>query len=180
MNKKNIVIVSGTVAALFTLSACGGDKYEYEAKGKVVANQIEWEDCDMEQLSMDLVSFSSKTGGTSGGGGKGNSNSGSSKSNSTSGGSTSGDSTSGGSGGNVNVKKNENKGVKLSEKPSKPEKLKKLPKLNVTSKGKGCEAEYELFVQEPDGDLWEQDVRKADYEKCIAQFKQLFPACTRN
>lgn len=80
-----------------------------------------------------------------------------------------------------------NKGVKLKEKPEKPEKLKgkKLPKLKYKFKPKGCETEYEIFVLADDGYLYEQDVRKVDYDKCLkakvpaGKKSKLFPLCTK-
>jgi hypothetical protein len=80
-----------------------------------------------------------------------------------------------------------NKGVKLKKKPEKPEKLKskKLPKLKYKFKPKGCETEYEIFVLADDGYLYEQDVRKADYDNCVkakipaGKKNKLFPLCTK-
>jgi hypothetical protein len=80
-----------------------------------------------------------------------------------------------------------NKGVKLKKKPEKPEKLKskKLPKLKYKFKPKGCETEYEIFVLADDGNLYEQDVRKVDYDNCLkakipaGKKSKLFPLCTK-
>jgi hypothetical protein len=80
-----------------------------------------------------------------------------------------------------------NKGVKLKKKPEKPEKLKgkKLPKVKYKFKPKGCETEYEIFVLADDGYLYEQDVRKADYDNCVkakipaGKKNKLFPLCTK-
>lgn len=80
-----------------------------------------------------------------------------------------------------------NKGVKLKEKPEKPEKLKgkKLPKLKYKFKPNGCETEYEIFVLADDGYLYEQDVRKVDYDNCVTakipagKKNKVFPLCTK-
>lgn len=80
-----------------------------------------------------------------------------------------------------------NKGVKLKKKPEKPEKLKskKLPKLKYKFKPRGCETEYEIFVLANDGNLYEQDVRKVDYDNCLkakipaGKKSKLFPLCTK-
>lgn len=80
-----------------------------------------------------------------------------------------------------------NKGVKLKEKPEKPEKLKgkKLPKLKYKFKPEGCETEYEIFVLADDDYLYEQDVRRVDYDKCLkakvpaGKKSKLFPLCTK-
>jgi hypothetical protein len=80
-----------------------------------------------------------------------------------------------------------NKGVKLKKKPEKPQKLKgkKLPKVKYKFKPKGCETEYEIFVLADDGYLYEQDVRKADYDNCVkakipaGKKNKLFPLCTK-
>lgn len=80
-----------------------------------------------------------------------------------------------------------NKGAKLKSKPEKPEKLKgkKLPKVKYKFKPKGCETEYEIFVTADDGNMYEQDVRKVDYDNCVAakipagKKAKLFPLCTK-
>ena len=80
-----------------------------------------------------------------------------------------------------------NKGVELKKKPEKPERLKgkKIPKLKYQFKPKGCETEYEIFVLADDGYLYEQDVRKVDYDNCVAakvpagKKNKLFPLCTK-
>jgi hypothetical protein len=80
-----------------------------------------------------------------------------------------------------------NKGVKLKKKPEKPQKLKgkKFPKVKYKFKPNGCETEYEIFVLADDDYLYEQDVRKADYDNCVkakipaGKKNKLFPLCTK-
>jgi hypothetical protein len=85
------------------------------------------------------------------------------------------------------VKLRANKGVNLNDKPEKPEKLKskKLPKVKYQFKPHGCKAEYEIFVWGKSGYLYEQDVRKVDYDKCLSAkvekglSAKRFPICTK-
>lgn len=220
VNKKTMVIVSGTAGLVLGLSACGTETYDYEVSGAVEAQQVDY-DCPGEDIAMDTVAFVAGTGrGSSGGSGgrssnnsRSDSDSGSSNSNSNSNsgsnsrrqqngstpsagsgkGSTSGSSSNSSSGStsqrssSPSAKPVKNSGVKLSKKPEKPEKVKgkKVPKLKYKVKPKGCETEYEVFVLADDGNLYEQDVRKVDYDNCVTakvpagKKNKVFPLCTK-
>lgn len=188
-----MTIASGVATGILALSACAPETYEYEVSGTVQAQQVDY-DCPGEDVALDAVAFVARTGGTSGGKGSRSSNSGSGSSSSdsdsgsskNSGSSNSGGSSSGSSGSSSSkgsspaTKAPKNKGVTLSKKPKKAEKLKgkKTPKVKYKFKPKGCETEYEIFVLADDGSLYEQDVRKVDYDKCEAAERKLFPLCT--
>lgn len=195
--KKTVVIASGVAAvALFATGCSGSDKYEYGVSGKVQSQQIDY-DCPGENLSMEPVGFGEKTTGGSGGksssrsttsDGDGNGNAGkakkepSQKKDESDGGGTGGGSNSGSN--KVSKPSKKNKGVKLSKKPDSPQKVKKATK-SFDVKPKGCENEYEIFVLDKKGNLYEQDVRKIDYNKCLAakvpsgEKAKLFPLCTK-
>ncbi|MFE0472456.1 hypothetical protein ACFW2V_12665 [Streptomyces sp. NPDC058947] len=68
------------------------------------------------------------------------------------------------------------KGVKLTEKPDRPVRITKVPSPTYTTKPRGCETEYELFIQNDSG-LFEQEVRRVDYNHCSKRGHK-FPACT--
>lgn len=197
MNKKTVMIASGATGLILTLGACGTETYEYQVSGIVETQQVDYE-CPGVDIAMDAVAFeakpvpkkkpdgnsandsevkakptpkpsSSTTKPSSGSSKKGTPTA---KSSPTASASKTGKTS----------KKPSNKGVKLNKKPEKPEKVKngKVPKLKYTFKPKGCEAEYEIFVTDGSGNLYEQDVRKVDYDRC-AQLRvktKLFPGCT--
>lgn len=212
MNKKTVMIASGAAGLILTLSACGTETYEYQVSGTVQDQWLDY-DCPGEDIAMDAVAFVAGTGkgSSTGGGGKGtkSDSKGSSKKDSgdgdkdkkgsdkkkneqskkpSTGTASSGGSTGGTSKSSPTAKAStKNKGVKLKSKPEKAEKIKngKLPKPKYRFKPEGCDNEYEIFVLDANGDLYEQDVRKADYDKCLAakvrsgQSKKLFPLCTK-
>lgn len=206
-----MTIVSCAATGILALSACGTETYEYKVSGTVQGQQIDY-DCPGEDVALDVVAFEAGSGG--GTGGKGTGNTGSSRKTTTDS-DNSDDSgeraapqdkkvvtkapskaptTSTGSGDGVKaatptptVKKVSNKGVKLKSKPEGSKKLKglKVPKVLHKVKPKGCETEYEIFVLASDGYLYEQDVRRADYESCemakipSGEKTKLFPLCTK-
>lgn len=198
-----MTIVSCATTGILALSACGTETYEYKVSGAVQGQQVDY-DCPGEDIALDAVAFESGRGR-----GTGNSSSGKKT---TAESDDSGEraapqdkkvvtkapskapTTSTGSGDGVKaatptptVKKVSNKGVKLKSKPEGPEKLKglKVPKVLYKVKPKGCETEYEIFVLASDGYLYEQDVRRADYESCemakipSGEKTKLFPLCTK-
>jgi hypothetical protein len=212
VNKKTMKIASGVTGLLLAASACktgnGSDTYDYEVSGIVQGQQVDY-DCPNE-LSMDAVAFvTGKGGGGKSSGKKSSSDSSSSDSSDSSDSSTTskapskapskaastpaskapstGSGTSQRSASPSAAPSVKNKGVKLKKKPEKPEKLKgkKLPKVKYKFKPKGCETEYEIFVLADDGYLYEQDVRKADYDNCVkakipaGKKNKLFPLCTK-
>lgn len=209
MNKKTVMIASGVVGLILATSACGDETYEYQVSGPVEGQQIDY-DCPGEDIAMDAVAFvtgGKKPGGTK----KTESDSGDTSSDNKSDTkkvekkpqaqapavkpSTKSPSPTASKGAtkaptraaSATPSPVKNKGIKLKSKPEKPEKLKtgKLPKLKYKFKPKGCETEYEVFVWGKGGYLYEQDVRKVDYDKCLAakvkagQKAKLFPLCTK-
>ncbi|QBZ72015.1 hypothetical protein SEA_KRADAL_117 [Streptomyces phage Kradal] len=212
MNKKTVMIASGVVGLILATSACGGETYEYQVSGPIEGQQIDY-DCPGEDIAMDAVAFVTGKGGggkkssnssdsdsTDSGGStttnrKQDRSSGTTSSKapstSTSKAPSRAPSTSTSTGPrSASPKASQsvaNKGASLKSKPEKPEKLKtkKLPKLKYKFKPKGCETEYEIFVWGKGGYLYEQDVRKVDYDKCLAakvkagQKAKLFPLCTK-
>lgn len=187
MNKKFRTIAAGATVGILALTGCTEDTYSYEVSGTVEARQIDY-DCPNEDVAMDAVAFVAGKGGTSGGGsrsGSGGSSGGSSgKSSGSTGKSGKGSgstSTSGGTLGSSSTGKSTKtgSGVKLKKKPAKPEKIKggKVPKPLYAKKPKGCETEYELYIRNDDG-LFEQDVRREDYDNCTEGEK--FAACTES
>lgn len=72
-----------------------------------------------------------------------------------------------------------NKGVQLSRKPDKPHRIAHIPVVHGT-RPSGCKVDdYELYIMS-NGDLYEQDVRAADYHACLEQALMMFPLCTTN
>lgn len=208
MNKKTVMIGSGALDLILGLGACGTETYEYQVSGEVLEQYVDY-DCPGADLALDAVSFELRGGK----GGKKKSDSNSSDTDTDSGTeqqaapqakstatakaptktpkATTGTSSKGGTKSATpsptpTVKKVSNKGVKLSKKPEKPEKLKGLvvPKPVYKVKPKGCETEYEIFVLSG-GKLYEQDVRKVDFDKCgrapipKGYTNRLFPLCTK-
>lgn len=187
VNQKTAVIASASVMAALLLTGCAGStKHEYRVSGTVKAQQIDY-DCSNENLSMEMVGFGDK-GGASGRSGSSKSVK---KSDRKSDSSDRSSGTSGGVGGSgmdnsiSRPSKPKNKGVKLDGKPDAPEKVNKVPKAVFGSRSSGCDTEYEIFVTDQKGDLYEQDVRKVDYDQCLAskvpsgQRAKLFPLCTK-
>lgn len=164
VKKKMLTLVgTPTVSVILTLSACGGGEggYEYEVEGTVRHHRVDY-DCPGVDVALHPVAFARSSGGSSGGG-RGSS----SRSNSSS--------VSGGGGSKSSSRSG---GVKLSKKPAKPKKVDKFSPSVYDGVGapKGCEIEYELFVDTSDG-LYEQDVREEDYRRCAERGK-VFPLCT--
>jgi hypothetical protein len=191
MNQKKTVVIASGVVAVALLTGCStSDKYEYSVSGKVHSQQVDY-DCPGENLSMEPVGFGEKGGAT--GGGSSSSSSGGSRSSSNrssnndgggSGGSGGGSNDSNSGSNKVSKPSKSNKGVKLDKKPDSPQKVKKAKK-SFDVKPKGCENEYEIFVLDKKGNLYEQDVRKTDYDKCLSakvpsgEKAKLFPLCTK-
>lgn len=199
MNKKTVMFASGATGLILALSACGKGTYGYEVSGTVQEQYVDY-DCPGEDLSMDAVAFvDAKNPGTTG---KKQSDSGSSgddkKPDDKKKDSKAGNQQGAGQqpqaapqgvpqGGKKSTTPSpaatKNSGVKLKSKPDKPEKVKngKVPTRKYKSKPKGCKEEYEIFVVDSSGDLYEQDVRQADYDKCLAvtSTPKLFPLCTK-
>lgn len=205
MNQKTAVIASGAVAVAL-LTGCSISSYEYRVSGTVEKQQIDY-DCPGKDIAMAPIGFSAKGGRGGGGGSKGNRSKpkrpkkapssgsreskpeGSKKSVLPGGGTRQEGGTSPNrlsiSKTNKPVKSSKpikNKGIKLSEKPDSPERVNAPDSVGL--KSKGCENEYEIFVRNKKGDLYEQDVRKVDYDKCLkarvpsGQKAKLFPLCT--
>lgn len=199
MNKKTVVIASGATGLILALGGCDKGTYEYEVSGTVQEQYVDYEDCPGVDLAMDTVAF--VAGGTKPGGGTGKKSSNSdtsdkkaddkkkdSKVQAPQGGVQQAQPQSGQQGGRKSATPSatpkKNTGVKLKSKPDKPERIKsgKVPKPTYKSKpDKGCKDEYEIFVLANDGELYEQDVRKADYDKCLAAKSdpKFFPLCTK-
>jgi len=212
VNKKTMTIVSGVATGILALSACGSGTYDYQVSGAVQAQQLDY-DCPNENVAMEAVAFvAGKGGGKKSGGGSAGKKSSDKKADSDSAieqeakqepvkkptptpsaksgtsrrGTSSTPSQKSSPKPSPTATKVKNKGVKLKQKPEKPEKLKgkQVPKLKYKVKPHGCETEYEIFVLTDDGDLYEQDVRQVDYEKCLAAEiptglkSKLFPLCT--
>lgn len=175
VNKKKILATAGSVflaLGAFGCSGGGGKTYSYKVTGTVEAAHIDYECGD--SLSMEPVGFNAGRGGGSSSGGSRSGGSG----------------TSGGSKGRGTVNKDNSSssvqkdskrpastGVRLTKKPDKPERVSRVEVPAFASKPKGCKEEYELFVRNRDG-LFEQDVRKVDYERCSDKAREKFPACT--
>lgn len=170
------------VAALALVTACGsdkGDRVDYEVSGTVVQQWMDYE-CSRSMGAsapemMSMLGTSSSSGGkvssssssTSGGGGK---KADAPKSSSVGAAAAAGGAAaaSGGSDSNKN-------------KATPPAKVAKVP-MGKPVKPKGYSAKYcseepELFIKEPDGDVFEQDVTRPHYDACSV--KEQFPACTK-
>lgn len=209
MNKKALTFLGGTAGFIFALSACSGGTYEYTVSGNVVDQQIDYT-CPKRTLSMEAVAFtvghhkSNSSSKSSSSKSKSKSGSGKvakkpTKASGTASSPKPAKTSSTGTGKKTisstpspartasatpSPKRVRNKGVTLSSKPDKAEKLRTLPK--ALAWRKGCKVDdYEIFVVDRKGDLYEQDVRKADYKNCLrarvpkGQTNKLFPLCTR-
>lgn len=187
VNKKTAMIASGIAGTILALSACGTGSYEYQVSDVVQAEQIDW-DCPGEDIAMDAVAFvakptkpskTSKKSDSKKSDDKGDNKKDSKKSSKSA---KSGD-TKTSDKKSATPKPVKNKGVKLSKKPDKPERIKsgKVPGPKFKFAGDGCETEYEIFVLADDGYLYEQDVRKSDFDNCeqMRVKKKLFPLCTK-
>lgn len=167
MNKKTAVFAACTVSGVLALSGCSKPSYEYEMYGIVTSGQVDY-DCpaDVAMAAVGYVAGPKPKPNTNGS----HSQEGPGKKPTPS--KRVPDSV-------IPAKKPSGKGVKLDEKPDKPERINTIPAVKHSKKSKGCKAEYELFVENPDG-LFEQDVRKVDYDKCMNEKREPFPACTKN
>lgn len=185
MNQKTAAIASGVVAVALLTGCTGTSTYQYEVKGAVQGQQVDY-DCPGEDLAMEIAGFDAGKGG-----GKARSSSRKSKpkarertSSDGNGGSTGRKSRNGGSEQVKKTPKIKNKGISLNKKPESPEKIKKIKK-SFKFKPKGCKDEYEIYVRASNGNLYEQDVRRVDYDKCLkaripsGQKAKLFPLCTK-
>lgn len=176
MNKKIAAITVGAVVAVLPVSGCANEAYWYAISGTVEAGQIDY-DCPASR-SMEGAAFAVGTSQP-----KMATNRAPAKPNS---GTHSGKKTappkplapsaapSRTSGATLTK---ETGGVKLTKKPDKPELIYRVPAVKHSKAQKGCTVEYELFVRNDDG-LFEQGVRQADYDKCLDQKLESFPACT--
>lgn len=194
MNKKFRTIAAGATVGILALTGCTEDTYGYEVSGTVEARQIDY-DCPNEDVAMDAVAFVAGSGRGSGSGksSKSSGKSSDAKSDKNSGSSDSVDRAPNSAPSSRSTKApttssttrpstpatRASGGVKLKKKPAKPEKVKgdKAPKPLYAKKPKGCETEYELYVRNDDG-LFEQDVRREDYDNCTEGEK--FAACTES
>jgi hypothetical protein len=193
VNKKTIAVLTGTVILPLAAVGCSGGSsktYSYEVSGVVEAAQVDYEckgDLDMEAAS--FVVGRAKPKPKKADSGDSSSDSGDNKQ-------------------EEPAKKNvatpkapankapskapasrtpasrskepaKSGGVKLSKKPDKPERVTKIKPPKYKHKPKGCHEEYELFVKNREG-LFEQDVRKVDYDNCLDKARERFPACTKN
>jgi hypothetical protein len=196
MNKRTVAFLGGTVGVILTVGGCGGTTYEYQVSGTVSGQHLDV-DCPKSKkgvLSMEAVSFDtgkhktttktkkSKTG-KSAKAPKGKPTKSPTPTATKSAGSKTSPSATATR--KPTQKAVRNVGVSLSEKPDKPERLKGLGVPNEPYKfRKGCKWEYEIFVLSG-GHLYEQDVRKVDYQKCQrarvpkGQIYKLFPLCTK-
>lgn len=184
-----MTIAGAVLGGALLVSGCKGDSYGYEVSGTVQEFLVDYDDCP-GSLSMEPVGFDA-------GSHRSNFRSTDKKSDSSSSGSSrrptatktaSPKSTSSpkagqgaGSGSTATVKPSAtkvSKGVKLSKKPDKPEKVNSVPK--PAKKYKGCKTEYEIYVLDAKGDLYEQDVRKVDFDTCqnAEGEPKSFPECT--
>lgn len=189
VNKKTIAVLTGTVILPLAAVGCSGGSskmYSYEVSGVVEAAQVDYEckgDLDMEAASFVVGRTKPKPKKAD------------------SGDSSSDSSDSEGNKAEEPAKKNvatpkapasktpsktpaskapaKSGGVKLSKKPDKPERVTKIKPPKYKHKSKGCHEEYELFVKNREG-LFEQDVRKVDYDKCSDKVREPFPSCTKN
>jgi hypothetical protein len=197
MNKNLVTTATGIVILALGAFGCqdSGKKYRYEVSGVVEAVQTDYE-CG-EDLALEPAAF---VAGKGGGGSSG-------KKSGTSGSGSNADGVQqGGDSGRVAATKPPNKkaeapsprrtsqspatsrpnsgapqksGVQLSKKPAKPKRVTKIVPPKGSKRPEGCETEYEVFVRNSDG-LFEQDVRKVDYDHCSDQVREPFPACTEN
>lgn len=167
MNKKTSVIAASVIAGALALSGCSNESYEYELSGTVEAGQVDY-DCPND-LAMAPVALSKPNPGPRSGAKQEKRKTGGAHTSKTPGKETKSSSP----------KNVPDDGVKLSKKPEKPERIRKVPAVKHASKPKGCEVEYELFVQNSEG-LFEQDVRQVDFDKCMDEKREPFPACTKN
>lgn len=158
--RRKLAISLGGATLALTLVACTGDTYEYAVSGVVEAGQIDY-DCP-RSLSMEPAGFvTGKHGRTK-----------SPRSTTR----RSGSST--GSRSRTRSSTPVSKGVKLKKKPDSAERVSKVPTPKYRSKPRGCKVDdYELFIRS-NGSLYEQDVRKVDYDKCLATKSARFPRCT--
>lgn len=192
MNQKNVAIASGVLALVLVTGCSGSEKYEYQVSGKVDSQQIDY-DCPGENLAIEPVAFGDKGGTSSGNANRSKPVETKPKKAEDLGKTESG---AGGTGGTSTIdadprpvvrktsSRKTNKGVKLDKKPDSPQKVNKAKK-SYSLKPKGCTNEYEIFVLDEKGDLYEQDVRQVDYDKCLSakipsgQKAKLFPLCTK-
>jgi hypothetical protein len=172
-------------AALLTLAAActGGSSYQYRVSGMVEAAQIDY-DCH-QNLAMEPAGFvTGNRGRTSSSSGSGSSNLRKAPTPRR----TSPSRPQGGS--SVRqpglskktpvTKKPSSRGVTLSRKPDKPERITKVPIPKYRHKPHGCKVDdYELFIRNSNG-LFEQDVRHVDYLNCTERKLMAFPRCTKN
>lgn len=194
VNKNMLVLASGTAVAVLGIAGCSqgsSETYRYEVSGTVESAQVDYE-CKGD-LNTDPIAFVAGRGGGTGsstrkssGGSRSSSKAkaGSSEARTPSARSTTPATAPTGksktpSSARATAALKPNKGVSLSKKPDKPERVTKVKPPKYKSKPKGCRNEYELFVRNKDG-LFEQDVRQVDYERCSDKPRELFPACTSN
>lgn len=189
VNKKTMMLVTGTAIGAFGLIGCGAGSsstFKYEVSGTVEAAQVDYECGGDVDLDADPVAFVAGKGKGTGPSAR-KSSGGSTKSSSKTKDQGSRPSTATKAptakaktpGPAASVPTAPNRGVTLSKKPDKPERVIKVKPPKYKSKPRGCRNEYELFVRNKDG-LFEQDVREVDYDRCSDKPRELFPACTSN
>jgi hypothetical protein len=166
------VIVAGIGAAslVLTSSACSGSAYEYDISGVVQSGQIDY-DCP-RHLSMEDMGFITGSGDGKSPSKRSSSSSSSRRSKSTK--------KADRAGPEVRVKSSPKSGARLSKKPDKPQRITGIPKPRYVKKPRGCAVDdYELYILNGD-DLYEQDVRRVDYDKCLDTKHEHFPRCTND
>lgn len=190
MKKKSSLILASTIGAISLVAGCAGDSYRYEVSGVVEARQIDY-DCPGEDVAMAPIGFQAAVAGRPKPPPRSNtstsdtpdtaeaprsSNRTPSTAPSKAASSAPGRSAPASSA-PVRTERpvKKSKGVKLDKKPAKPVKVPKFLKAALPLSLAGCKEEPELFIRNADG-LFEQDVRRVDYDRCPE--KSDFPACT--
>lgn len=191
MKKKSSLILASTIGAMSLLVGCGADTYRYEVSGLVEERQID-QDCPGEDVAMEPIGFSAgrpkpkprpvssdtdsdtveappartqapRATRTPSSAPTGSQNP------------TRTQNPTPTRSAPTSRPVNNTKGVKLDKKPAKPVKVPKFLKAALPLSLAGCKEEPELFIRNDDG-LFEQDVRRIDYDKCLKG--DPFPACT--
>lgn len=183
MNKIRALIPASIAAMILATSGCSGDSYEYTISGVVEAGQVDY-DCP-GHLSLDTASF--VVGGKKTPDSRSRTSPKPDSANRSKPPATTTPSPTRKRGSSVTGNRSatpskvpENKGAKLSKKPDKPKRITRIPAPKHNSTLKGCKVDdYELFVRS-DGTLYEQDVRRIDYHRCLSSERELFPACTKD
>lgn len=172
MNKKIAAIAAGAVITALPLSGCSNESYWYAISGVVEDGQVD-HDCP-DGGPMEGVAFPVSTAPANRSPARSNP------------GSPTGKKAESIKpvapppalrGSSRTASRKEAGGVKLTKRPEKPEQIYRIPVIKHAKALKGCATEYELFVRN-DAGLFEQEVRQADYDKCLDQKLESFPVCT--